>query len=321
MRSVLVGAVESTAVVLRALVREGVPPRCVVTLPASSAARHSDFVDLAPLAAGVGVPVLATPRVNDPEVLERLVELRPEYLFVVGWSQICGAPLLALPVRGAIGYHPSDLPRDRGRAVIPWTILQGRTATASTLFWIDEGMDSGDILAQERVAVAPDETAATLYAKHMAALDRMVGALAPALRDGTAPRRPQDHSRATWCARRTAADGLIDWSRPAREVWALVRAAGTPYPGAFTFGGRTRVTILEADYAGPAPYVGLDGQVQALLPGGALVRCGDGEHLLVKTVRLGDGLPAPATSVLKNHARLGLDLIALHALLTEGDLS
>jgi methionyl-tRNA formyltransferase len=280
MRSVLVGAVESTAVVFRALVREGVPPQCVVTLPASSAARHSDFVDLAPLAAAAEVPVLATTRANDP-----------------------------------------DLPRDRGRAVIPWTILQGRTATASTLFWIDEGMDSGDILAQEPVAVAADETAATLYAKHMAALDRMVSRLVPALRDGTAPRRPQDHSRATWCARRTAADGLIDWSRPAREVWALVRAAGAPYPGAFTFAGGARVTILEADYAGPAPYVGLDGQVQALLPAGALVRCGDGEHLLVKTVRQGDGAPAAAAAVLKNHSRLGLDLLALHALLTEGDRS
>lgn len=307
MRTALVGAVGSTQVALEALAAAGHPPVAVFTLPPERSARHSDYVDLSGDAARCGTEVVHAPNVNAPEVLERMREMDLDYLLVIGWSQICGADLLGVARRGSIGYHPAALPENRGRAVIPWTILQGIDRTGSTLFWMDEGMDSGDILIQETFAVAPDETAATLYAKHMDALGRMLSAVAPRLASGDAPRTPQDHSRATYCARRTMRDGWIDWDRPAREVWTLIRASGDPYPGAFTVHGDAKLVVWTADYIGTAPYVGLPGQVQALSADGALVRCGDGEHVLLRTVQLGDGPRAGAAEVLKNHVRLGID--------------
>ena len=307
MRTVLVGAVESTRVALEVLGEQGDPPAAVLTLPVSRAARHSDFADLRRPAAQLGVPVIEIVDVNAPTVLEQVRTLEPTYALVIGWSQICRREFLEIPSGGAIGAHPAPLPENRGRAVIPWTILQGRRETGTTLFWLDEGADSGDILLQERFAIAPGETAATLYAKHAAALHRMLAAAVPRLRDGTAPRLPQDHTRATYCAQRTPADGWIDWERAAASVWTLIRAVGDPYPGAFSFHRGKRLFVWEADLAGDAPYTGLPGQVQAVLDSGALVQCGDGQHLLLKTVQPEGETRMPAQCVLRNHDRVGVD--------------
>jgi methionyl-tRNA formyltransferase len=311
MQTVLVGAVESTAATLEALVRHGVPPAAVFTLPLSLAHRHSDFVDLRPTAAQSGVPIVEVRNVNDPESMDRLRGLQPRYVFVVGWSQICRREFLDTPSDGAIGFHPALLPADRGRAVIPWTILKRRPETGTTLFWMDEGMDSGDIIRQVRIEVARDETAATLYAKHIEALGRMLDVVIPQLRQGEAPRIKQDHSRATYCAKRTPADGLIDWQAAADEVWTHIRAVGDPYPGAFTFNQGRKLFIWEADYVGEAPYVGLPGQVQQVSEDGALVQCGDGRHVLVRTVQVEGEPRGTPKGVIRNHARLGIDWVGI----------
>lgn len=305
MRSALVGAVESTAIALRALVRAGHPPEVLVTLPLEKSARHSDFVDLRPLARESRVEVIEAAQVNAPGVVAGLASRGLTHLFVIGWSQIVGKEILALPSGGAIGFHPAPLPELRGRAVIPWTILLGRRTTGSSLFWMDEGMDSGDLAAQAPFDVAEDETAATLIAKHERALDGMLSRLIPRLASGTAGRTPQDHALASYCAKRTAGDGLIDWSRSAREVWTLIRAIGDPYPGAFTDSGGRHLVVWASDLVESAPYFGLPGQVQQLDPdGSALVACGAG-FIRVRLVQLESAGRAPPAATLKLHERLG----------------
>lgn len=303
MRWALVGAVESTHAALETLSEVGHGPVALVTLPRSRANRHSDWVDLDAVAECYAVPVLKTADVNEPSLLDQLGKLDLDYSFVIGWSQICKPAFLALPRGGAIGFHPAPLPLNRGRAVIPWTILQGREDTGSTLFWMDQGMDTGDILAQHRFAVAPDETARSLYDKHLLALRQMLIDSLVMLEAGAGSRRPQDHAAATYCARRTAEDGCIDWRAPATAVWTLVRATGDPYPGAFSFTKTARVTVWEAEYIGPAPFWGLPGQVQSITPDGAVVQCGDREHVLLRTVQLDDGERQPADTVLRVHDR------------------
>lgn len=312
MQSVLVGAVESSLVALDVMGRSRVTPAAVVTLPASHAHRHSDYVDLRPLAGRLGVPIVETLDVNAPETLEQVGRLKPALAFVIGWSQICRREFLSLARCGCIGFHPAPLPENRGRGVIPWTILQGRSTTGTTLFWMDEGMDSGDVLMQERFRVAPDETALSLYQKHTKALRGMLDQVLPMLQRGTAPRTPQDHSQASYCAKRTPEDGLIDWTAPAHQVWTLIRAVGDPYPGAFTFRRRfRRLTVWSAEYLGSGPYTGLPGQVQAVLDAGAVVRCGDGGHVLLRTVQQEGEERVPASRVLRLHERLGLDWLGL----------
>jgi methionyl-tRNA formyltransferase len=308
MRTVLVGAVDSARVALDALVRHGAPPTALFTLsPLRGARRHSDYVELRPLAERHNVPVIDAPDVNAPNALAQLRCFAPDYALVIGWSQICRAEFLAVPRCGTIGFHPAPLPENRGRAVIPWTILQDRTETGATLFWIDEGTDSGDILLQERFAMTPDETATSLYAKHLSALDRMLDRAIPMLRDGSAPRIPQDHAQATFCTKRSPADGLIDWCAPAREVWRLIRAVTDPYPGAFTYHRGRRLALWAADYVGAAPHHGRAGAVHAVDGVGAIVQCGDGEHIRLRSVQPEGARRVSPLAVLRVHDTLGVE--------------
>lgn len=319
MRTALVGTVVSTRVALDGLASVGQQPLAVVTLPPERSTRHSDYVDLGPDARAMGIEVIYAVDINAPEVLEALARLDLDFLFVIGWSQLCGRDLLGLPRSGTIGFHPSALPKNRGRAVVPWTIIQGLKRTGSTLLWLDEGMDSGDVLAQETFDLSPDETAASLYDKHLGSLATMIKANAVLLAEGGAPPRvTQNHSAATYCARRTKQDGWIDWQRPANEVWTLIRAVGDPYPGAFTAYRQRTITVWSAEMVPDAPFVGTAGQVQAISSAGAVVRCGDGDHVLIKTVQLDGGERVSAADIVKVHGRLGLDPVEVWRAIERG---
>jgi methionyl-tRNA formyltransferase len=283
MRAVVIGAVEGTRVALDAIARSpGWDLAGVVTLPPELAARHSDFVDVGALGRSLGAEVIHAANGNDPAVVERVRSLSADLLFVIGWSQLCRTPMLQAARLGTIGYHPAPLPRLRGRAVIPWTILLGEPLTAGTLFWIDEGTDTGPILAQHFFHVAPDETAATLYERHMAVLQAMLGDSLPALAAGSARREPQDERFATWAARRTPEDGRIDWTQSAVTVDRLIRAVGRPYPGAFTLCGDERLVLWAAEpWPDGVRHVANPGQVLARGDHWFAVRCGDGGALRI----------------------------------------
>ncbi len=301
MRAVLIGAVESTRIALRCLADASDWDLAgVVTLPLDLADRHSDFIDLASDTEAAGCDLLRIADVNADEALAAIRRLAPDYLFVIGWSQLCGERLRSLVADRVVGYHPAPLPRLRGRGVIPWTILMDEPITASTLFIIDEGTDSGAILTQRFFHVAPDETAATLYARHMATLEAMMPDLLADIASGTSVPQAQDPRFATWAARRRPDDGEIDWNGKASAAWRMVRACGDPYPGASTTLGEKRIVIAAAEpVALPHHRAALVGQVVDRTDDGFTVRCGDGNGLRISSWRWDRPAPPPL------HARLG----------------
>ena len=313
MRYIFVGAVEGSYHALEEMLTQGANVVGIFTLAPEYAYRHSDFADLRPLAQQYGVPLWGINNINDPDVVMQMQALEPDYIFVVGWSQIVKRAVLDLPTQACIGFHPALLPQNRGRAVLPWTILQGLRRSGATLFYLDEGVDSGDILIQKAFAVEPDETARTFYNKVIAMLREMIREALPLLEDGNPPRHPQDHSKATYCAKRTPADGLIDWQWPADQIWTLIRAVGEPYPGAFTFHRGRKLIVWEAVLVPPAAYCGLPGQIQAINQDGVLIQCGDGKHLLLHTVQAeGEGRQMAANYFTKVHEVLGIDWLAVY---------
>lgn len=278
MRTVLLGAVRSTEVALNALADAGAPPVMLLTLPPEiGKRRHSDHVDLRGAAAGQQVEVVHTPSAKTDQVRDVLRSVDADLLLVVGWSEILPAALLDAPRFGSLGYHPAPLPAMRGRAVIPWTILTERTETAGTLFWLAPGLDDGDIAYQAPFELDMQETATTLYAKHMSALAAMLSDLTAARSAEEIPRLPQDHEKATYCAQRKPTDGLIDWDQPANSVARLVRATTLPYPGARSLleRGRQEVYIWDASPTGAA-FFAVPGQVVSIDTTGAVVACGSG---------------------------------------------
>jgi methionyl-tRNA formyltransferase len=281
-----VGAVEGSAIALDALNRAGMAPGLVITLSPEVASRHSDYVDLTPLAMAGNSDVLYVTNINGPATIEALRAFKTDLSLVIGWSQICGDAFRSVAEIGNVGFHPAPLPRMRGRAVIPWTILLGERTTAASLFWLDDGVDSGPILLQESIELSEDETARSLYVKQTEALARMLPRAVALVEAGNAPRFEQNHDLATYCAKRTPDDGLISWTDPAEAILRLIRAVGDPYPGAFTTAGGRKLTIDQASlFAESNRYIGLPGQVQSHTSEGFVVRCGDGRCIHVTSWR------------------------------------
>ncbi len=294
MRIVLVGAVESTEVAFETLIAAAALPSAIVTLPPEALVRHSDAVDLVPLAQQHGIPVIFAADVNSPATLEVLIGLEPDLVLVIGWSQICKAAFRATARIGCIGFHPSALPQLRGRAVIPWTILIGQASTGSTFFWLDDGIDTGDIIVQRQFSLDEDETARSLYEKHMDSIRETLPQVIDQFAAGNPARIPQNEEKASYCARRGPEDGRIDWSASACQILSLIRAAGDPYPGAFTTIGPDRLVINRArSLVGGERYIGMPGQVQTRTESGFAVKCGDGACIeILEWSRGGDKMPA-----------------------------
>lgn len=240
MKMAFAGAVEGSRRALSALCAHGLAPDLVVTLPPQAADRHSDFADLAAVARGAGCDVHFTRNINHDDTCQVLEAMEPDIILVIGWSQLCHERFRNIPAIGLIGFHPAPLPAFRGRAAIPWTILARLDQTAATLFWIDEGCDTGDILMQSPFAVTHDETARTLYDKHIEALCKMLPRAVEQVANGQITRIRQDPLRASYCARRRPEDGRIDWTRPAQELDRLVRAVGRTLSGRVHRNGRAQ---------------------------------------------------------------------------------
>ncbi|NHF73095.1 methionyl-tRNA formyltransferase [Paracoccus xiamenensis] len=303
MRTAFIGAVEGSAVALLSLCDDGQEPDLVVTLPLEKAGSHSDFADLGPIAQAHGIALHRTARSDDAGLMQTLTELRPDLIMIIGWSQLVGAEMMALPRLGVLGFHPAPLPRMRGRAVIPWQILTGQRQGGATLFWIGEGVDDGPIAAQALFDIDPETiTARQLYDRSVSEMATMLPPLLRRIATGDVPATQQDHAQASLCARRRPEDGRIDWTRPAAEIERLIRAVGPPYPGATTTTMQgDDITITRARLHPRGDYfVGMPGQVQEISDDFVTVMCGDGQCL--------DLLAWQGEGTLGRHSTLGRGL-------------
>jgi methionyl-tRNA formyltransferase len=228
------------------------------------------------------LPVYQPEDPNQPDFVEAMRDLQPDFLFSCYYRHLLKKPLLELPKQGAINLHGSLLPKYRGRVPVNWALVHGETETGVTLHYMVAQADQGDIVAQKRVPITEKDTALTLFARLTVAAAELLRDAYPLLRTGKAPRAPQDHSRASYFGGRTPEDGRIDWTRPAREIYNLVRAVTHPYPGAFTsLDGRKLFIWWGQPLAKPLPAVAVPGQIVARILGeGLLVATGDGQFLI-----------------------------------------
>ena len=229
----------------------------------------------------LGLPLMKPEAANAPATLERLAALAPELFAVVAFGAILSPALLAVPARGAINLHGSLLPDYRGASPVQRALWDGREETGVTTLWMDEGIDTGDIILQRRHPIAPEDDAGTLAAALAAAGAPLLAESLTLAHGGRAPRVPQDRARGSYAPRLAKEDGRVDWTLAAAVVWHRQRAV-TPWPGAFaTLAGR-RLQILacrpaagEADGASPGTVLGSG-------PEGVRVACGQGVLDLVR---------------------------------------
>jgi methionyl-tRNA formyltransferase len=230
MKLLFIGTVKFSAVVFSELVDLGT--NLVGLCTKSGSTFNSDYANLAPIADKAGIPIHYTSNINDQETLSWIKSKQPDVIFCFGWSELVRRPLLQIPPIGVIGFHPAALPANRGRHPIVWALALGLSVTASTFFFMDEGVDSGDVLCQCPVDIGPLDDADALYEKISATAVKQIREFVPLLESGDFIRTPQDPSIANVWRKRGPADGQIDWRMSGQSIFNLVRALSRPYVGA-----------------------------------------------------------------------------------------
>jgi len=229
------------------------------------------------LAESSSIAVFQPNHMKDAAVQEAYLELKPELVVLAFVTDILPASLLDIPSIGTICYHPSLLPRHRGSSGINWAVIQGDKRTGLTILWADKGIDTGAILLQKEVDIAPDDTTGSLYFNKLfpMGIDAVVEAV-ELIKTGKAPKIPQDDALATYeppCDEKHAG---IDWSKMAAEVYNLIRGCD-PQPGAYSTLGSEKVKFYKtelidaASQTSPGQVISIGkGEVIVALNGGVL---------------------------------------------------
>ena len=193
----------------------------------------------------LGIPVLQPKKVRDPEFVEQLRELKPDVMVVVAFGQILTKEVLEVPKYGCINVHASLLPMYRGAAPIQYVILNGEKETGVTTMFMDEGLDTGDMLLKTVVPITADETGGTLHDKLSAAGAELLIRTLEQLESGTLQRIPQT-GETCYVGTLKKSMGEMDWSRPAEELERQVRGLN-PWPSAYTFLNGKTLKIWKAE--------------------------------------------------------------------------
>lgn len=191
------------------------------------------------------ISFLQPTKMKDPAFLDALRGWQPDLIVVAAFGRILPAVILQLPRSGCINVHASLLPKYRGAGPIQWAIIKGEEETGITTMFMDEGMDTGDILLQHSLPIRPDDTAGSLSTRLADVGGRLLIDTIARLQAGTVARQPQDNSRVSMAPLLKKEDGLIDWTHSATEIERRLRGM-TPWPGLYTFAGQERWTIWRA---------------------------------------------------------------------------
>jgi methionyl-tRNA formyltransferase len=228
-------------------------------------------------AQGMGIEVIQPASLKDPALRSRLGASGAAFFFVTAYGRILPRAILDLPPLGCVNLHASLLPRHRGAAPVPWAILSGDEESGLTLMKMDRGMDTGPIIALERMRILDDETAGGLAGRLAEASGGFIVENLPRYLDGGLVPVAQDDARATAAPPLAKRDGIVDWSRSAAEVARQVRAV-TPWPGARTCMSGRMVCIRAVRPPAPGDGEPAHGPPGTLFcEGGRMrVRCGSG---------------------------------------------
>lgn len=262
MKSILIGSVGSSKVALEEMINNNFPIEMVFSLDEKYSKNVSGYEPIHKIAEDNQIPYKKFKKINDIENVRLIKKINPDYIFVIGLSQLISKEIIDVAKKGVIGFHPTPLPKFRGRAAMVWQILLGVKESKCTLFFIDEGMDSGDILGQEPYTIEDTDYVHDVSIKCREAMKKLLKKVLPKLQDGTLKPIKQVESEATYLLKRSPEDGLINWNDSVENIQRLIRAVSRPYPGAFTYyNGKNKIIIWRADFFDNKQFIGFPGQI------------------------------------------------------------
>lgn len=275
----------------------------LLTLPAGQNKNVSDYYDLHPFCEEHGINVIDTTNVNSEETVASVKAENPDYLFTLGWSQIFRIDFINCFSKFVVGTHPSKLPYGRGRAPLPWTILEDLDSSAVSFFKIDTGVDTGSLIFQRDFDIPPRTYVKELYTMVGVELSRGFHEIHNRITSKTPIQfLKQEEEGVTIRGKRSPSDGLIEFQRDKEIAEILIRAVGEPYPGAYTYYKDQKIIFWEVEFDQEGIYFGTLGQIHKKSKNGILVQFENGnlwlnnptnedkEPFEMKFFRIGDKL-------------------------------
>jgi methionyl-tRNA formyltransferase len=288
MRLVVHGQQAFGKAVLEALLKRGDDVIAVYVAPEKSGQKPDPLKEAAIAAR---LPVYQPASFRKPEVWDEFRALKPDLQVMAFVTLFVPEDFLNIPTHGSIQYHPSLLPKYRGPSAINWPIIQGETETGLSIFWPDNGLDTGDVLLQKKTPIGLEDSLGSVYFDRLfpMGVEAMLESV-DLVRTGKAPRIKQDESQATYEGRCTADNARIDWGKPWRQIHNLIRGCN-PAPGAWTTIDGQTLQVFEAKplpARDPKGIGGKMGEIVAVEADGFTVVCADG-RIKVLRVRGADG--------------------------------
>lgn len=275
MRIILLGQAAFAEKTLDKLVTKGEE---VLTVFCPPDAPGGKFDPVKQRALQLSIPVHQHKTLKGPEVREQFISLQADLAILAFVTQIVPPSVFSVPRLGSICFHPSLLPKYRGRSAINWALIKGESKTGVSLFWVDEGIDTGPILLQKEVAIDPDDTTGTLYFNKLFPVGvEAISESVDLIKAGNPPRIVQDEAKANYDPPCGDEHARIDWSRPAQEVYNMIRGCD-PQPGAHATWQGKRVRFYDcrlqrdAHTASPGQIIEIGAEsMKVAVPGGAIL--------------------------------------------------
>jgi methionyl-tRNA formyltransferase len=302
MRIVFIGSTKRGYLTLKALIDQGNVVG-VISLKQHAHETENYETKIEELTIKQNVPHLRTKWMKDRDYADLIANTwKPDVIFIVGCRIIIPSEIYKIPPEGTLAVHDSLLPEYRGFAPLNWAIINGKSKTGVTLFYLNEKIDEGDILIQKEVPISENESAPELY-------EKICNATVNTVKDGydlikTKRVKPvsQVNKEGTYTCSRNPNDGLIDWNQSTKDIYNLIRALENPYPGAFTYYLNKKLIIWQAKpVENPKNYVGrIPGRIVSINKDNTVdVLTGNG-LLNITIVQFEDGEPVLPSKIIKS---------------------
>lgn len=302
MRIGLIGGVSSTETVLEKLLEHNMNIVAVWGYEPESSKNVSGYVNMKDLANTNNICYFPFSKVNDQNVKQQLTDNDIDLLFIVGLSQLVDKDIIDSSKYGCVGFHPTKLPKGRGRAPLAWLVLSENEG-AATFFKINEGTDSGPIYAQASFQIEEYDDAKSLESKILKSIKQALDKWLPLLKNNRLECVPQTEEEATYYAKRTPVDGCINWNDDAKTIDKLIKASTLPHPGAYTFLADFKILIWKSRIVKNQQPKGVIGRIVSFENSNPIVQTKDGylelvsyqvfdyeENLMDKKLNLGNRL-------------------------------
>lgn len=252
MKILFIGSVIFSKRILESLINKKFDVCGIITKKKSNF--NSDFFDLSQISRKTNIDFKYAKNINKPSIEKWIKNKKPDIILCCGWSELINRKILNLAKIGCIGYHPADLPNNRGRHPIIWTILLGLKKATSTFFWMDEGADTGEVLSKKKIKILNKDSATSIYKKLNKISINQIISLLKKIKKNKIKYFNKNNKKASstkyignaWRKRRFV-DGEIDFRMSSKSIINLIKSLTYPYPNAHFFYKKKIYKVIDAE--------------------------------------------------------------------------